>query len=245
MFFYIYLGDSYLGYIDYYLEYKYPIMVFSKLFESPRFLFPDPSFTNRYLNILSYNKKNDNKKNENWDEFKKNILKKCKNTETKDIFYFKGKNTGSIRNILKKKLNKYNDIKIILNNTLTPITKWCNYKYLFDLPGYGPWSFRFKEILLMPKSLTIKVDYIKYNQRSINFYNKIVKKNIDYIEIKIDDEEENYGTKILSKINFIKKNPDKIKKMMEHSTEQMKKLTLNSIYLYTIKLLTEYYKLFY
>ena len=94
----------------------------------------------------------------------------------------------------------------------------------------GPWSYRFKEILSMPNSLTIKINLLKYKFESFNFYYKIIKPNIDYLVINIDNEkikDKKYIDELYKKLkNIMDENKD-YKKIMEHSTKQMNKLTKN------------------
>jgi len=235
---YLLLSDNANNKLDYKKKYKYPLLSYSRQKNSFRFLIPDRSFTNTNINDKKYN----------WDEVKKIIHNYCSNKETINKIYFKGKDSSKMRKNLDNTSKEKKNIIINLDkNKYIPLYKFCDYKYLLDLPGVGPWSYRFKEILAMPNSLTIKINLLKYNFETFNFFHKIIKPNIDYLVIDIDNEkikDKKYIDELYKKLKKIMDENKNYKKIMDHSTKQMNKLTMKTVYLYIIKLLNEYSKLF-
>lgn len=235
---YLLLTDTPNNIFDYKKNFKYPLLSYSRQKNSFRFLIPDKSFTNTNIND----------KKCNWDEAKRIIYNYCDNKKPINKIYFKGKDTSKVRKNLENKSNENKNIIINLDkNKFIPLYKFCNYKYLLDLPGIGPWSYRFKEILFMPNSLTIKINLLKYKFETFNFYHKIIKPNIDYLVIDIDNEkirDKKYIDKLYVKLKKIIDENKNYEKIMKHSTKNMNKLTMKTIYIYMIKLLNEYSKLF-
>ena len=174
---YIYLGDTTL-------DVDLPIMYFAKSSKEKGFLIPDWTFHNAYKSKFATF----------WDKQSKIIVNNCnryKFSNKDNIIFFQGSNTsqGSYKNKtnIRKDLeniveveNNYN-MKILIDKPSTPITDWCKYKYLLDLPGAHPWSVRFKELMLTG-SYVIKVDHV---DPWVNFYSYLFKPGENYFQIKI------------------------------------------------------------
>lgn len=148
-----------------------------------------------------------------WDSMKKSIIK-LQSKEKKNIMYFKGADTGCtvkfdnhVKFCIRQKLAQlpYKWLEIDVGNGKVPIHRFSQYKYLLNLPGHQPWSYRFKFLFLM-KSLVININmviiYTDYGVKAtkfVNFYDKFFRelvwneyydkstridvKNIDYVTI--------------------------------------------------------------
>ena len=201
-----FVADTY-----FYFDNDLPFFIEAKPENKKGILYPDKDYY--YVNI----------ENEflNYDKFKKKIYNNgCNNLDNKkDIIYFAGANTGSdkhnIRMKLKEITKKDKNYEIHVEDKFIPMYKFCNYKYLLNLPGHQPWSYRMTKILLM-NSLIIDVvvlqkyinkdNTISKNNKWIQFFSNYFISGKDYIEIKyewtenITKDSEIYD-KIYKKIN--------------------------------------------
>ena len=172
----------------YYHNEEIPFFVESKPRNAKGILFPDSSNFNIKLNnkIIHYN---------NFINILKH--KKCTNIQDKKpIIYFSGADTGHNKHNIRWKLkeiiaeNKDSNYKIHIDEGYYPMYDFCKYKYLLNLPGHQPWSYRLMKILPMG-SLVIDVNVLQYfnetsnqhNEQWIQCYVDFFKKDIDYIQI--------------------------------------------------------------
>jgi hypothetical protein len=98
--------------------------------------------------------------------------------------------------IIKEKEDKNYDINV--NTQFVPMYDFAKYKYLLNLPGHQPWSYRMTKILLMEslifdvailQTYIIKKDNKQYkdvNKKWIQFYSNYFKNGDDYFEITYD-----------------------------------------------------------
>jgi len=190
-------GIIYLHVADEYI-YQYPelpFMIIAKPEDKTGILIPD----NTFVDIEPETKTAiDNKKMINWDDNKTMINEKCnkiKITEKKNKIFFIGQNINmkktefNIRKWLYEHQNRLDNLEILLtdNNNYVPMSNFCNYKYLLNLPGMSPWSFRFKFLFLM-KSLIINIALLRkysdsYDKKWINIFDPMFIKNRDYVEL--------------------------------------------------------------
>lgn len=189
--------------------------------------------------------------------------------EEKDIYipemkynkmYFRGNKTDLNKYNIRSKL-KYNNkyfLKIELNEKFIPFKQFAKYKYLLNLPGNQPWSYRFKYLFLL-KRLVINVDTRQFynndhNEKWINFFDVLFEENKDYINIKYDwyqNKEE------INKLNSLKliydlknifskfeKNNDYYQKIVDNGNRKVnkinKELLLDSM-TYLIQTYSKYY----
>ncbi len=130
-----------------------------------------------------------------YDEFMKIINeKKCQNeSKKKSLIFFSGANTGAdkhnVRMTLKNITQKDKNYEIFIDETYFPLYHFCEYKYLLNLPGHQPWSYRLTKILPMG-SLVIDVNVLQeysdikeYNEQWIQCYIDFFKRDEDYIQI--------------------------------------------------------------
>jgi hypothetical protein len=236
---YIITSDGYA-----YYHQHLPFLCLAKPLNKKGILIPDNTF---------YSHEIDNKKCD-WDKTKSIITKKCMGKSKISSMYFRGANTGNkkhnIRASFKNITKTLPEFKIEISDKRIPIYTFCKYKYLLNLPGVQPWSFRFKYLFLM-KSLVIDVQLLEkydneFNKRWINFYDSFLEENEDYIaiEVKSDDKKSiDYGAillKIAKIYDYYQKNPKKYNKIVNSGFAKISKID-NSVVDFTIKtLITEY-----
>jgi len=121
------------------------------------------------------------------------------------------------------------------------ICDFTDYKYLLNLPGNQPWSYRFKYLFLM-NSLVINVDVRQKcrssghsNETWINFFDTIFEPNVDYINLtyywKEDDEiYNNYEfKKLISNLKetygFLDSNIEQYKKITTSGYDKAQQIT--------------------
>jgi hypothetical protein len=180
------------------------------------------------------------------------------------IVYFKGGRTGKeVINVSygyaihQRKwgsrciFEKYSDtskiIEVNINGPQEHMYSWSKYKYLLNLPGGQPWSYRFK-YLLATGSLVIDVvlqqqygnDPSNYNQRWDCFFDCIVRHNIDYIQVPLrwiegdnihnDLEHARVLTRIENIYRYYEKNEEAYVSMVNSCTRQVNRITEASIF---------------
>jgi hypothetical protein len=231
---------------------KIPIFCVGKPDNEVGILIPDNSFQFNDIDGIKYN----------WDYTKKILKSQCDDIENKiNNVYFRGTNTGGDKHKLRLLLSKAKKVKfplkVVLDDSRDPMYNFCKYKYLLNLPGAAPWSYRFKYLLLM-KSLVINVS-LKYKYRTINngkwvnFFDKYFIPNKDFIEIdyvwgpkQTYDEKKKEFTKCLKKIesvyNYYEKNPQKYKTIVKNGYKKVNNITQKKVYTSIYKLLSEYTK---
>lgn len=249
---YIWIGDkppSYIKNIN-----KFPIFVYAKPENMNIPIFPDNTF---YCFQISSKYKG---KCCDWDVMKRTILTRCSNVKKEPVMYFKGANTTNLSNNIRSKL-KYTSltnkepmvIKLDAWENWEPITNFCKYSILLNLPGRYPWSNRLKYLFLMDSIIininveTDDIDKKEVYKKYISFVDFVVDKG-NYVELlykykreheNLPDEvnqesrEENQKEyiKLVKKINRVYKNKDdlKYKKIANNS---VKNLTNDRIYSY-------------
>lgn len=137
----------------------------------------------------------DKSKMESWDETNDMIIKKCNNIKKENKIFFIGQNIAlkktdfNIREYFSKIKKTYPlDVRV---SGYMHMSEFCKFKYLLNLPGMSPWSFRFKFLFLM-KSFIINIALYrnyskksdKYDDKWINIFDRLFIPNEDYIELK-------------------------------------------------------------
>jgi hypothetical protein len=211
----------YVSDTHFYINNDIPFFVEAKPKNKKGILYPDQN----YYSILIQNKYI------TYDKFKEIIkTKKCSNIDKKeDIIYFSGANTGSDKHNMRMKLKNIVDEKndekydIHIADQYIPMYEFCKYKYLLNLPGHQPWSYRMTKILLMDSlvfDIQIKQTYIMNNYKNKNekwvqIYSDFFIAGKDYIDIEYNWTEnvtkDNDVIKIYNKINKLYKYYEKNK----------------------------------
>ena len=249
---------------------KFPIFVYSRPEDVDLPIFPDNTFY--CLNL----KEKYRGKCYDWDQVKTIISENCdekKLAEKKEYIYFKGTDTTKSKHDIRQKLYKEMirrtrksnlPISIYLDawKNYEPIYKFCNYKFLLNLPGHYPWSNRLKYLLLM-NSIIINVNIELVNiepnyidKKYITFIDYIVDSK-DYIDIiykyyrcdwkcsstelekKLKDlnsnEFENFIQTLKDLYKDYKNNPNKYDKMINQTRKKIDKLNNERVYSYIYK----------
>ncbi len=186
---FIFVSDVYA-----YFDQELPLFVLAKPKNKKGILIPDNTF-NSHLNV--------HKISENWETTKIKCIKSIILFEKKkDALFFIGGNTDTgrqnIREGFYKLSNGENVLGLEVDKTKLPLqiefahnrdlSEFTRFKYLLNLPGNQPWSYRFK-YLFLTKSLVINVDVRQnfndefFNSTWINFFDIIFEPNIDYVNL--------------------------------------------------------------
>jgi len=248
----------YVSDTHFYYDNDLPFFVEAKPENKNGILYPDKD----YYNILIENKFI------TYDDFKSLLkLKGCQNVSKKvDLIYFSGGNTGAdkhnirmkLDDIVKEKDDKKYDINI--NTQFVPMYDFAKYKYLLNLPGHQPWSYRMTKILLM-ESLIFDVailqtyitkkdnkPYKDVNKKWIQFYSNYFKSGDDYVEITYDwTENITSDDEVLPLYNKINKlhthynsNPNEYSKIVKSASKKANELS-NEIFDKTYQYLFLYF----
>ena len=244
---YFYICDTY--------SYEYedlPFFVLAKPRNRKGILFPDDTFfCHKFENEC-----------DDWDTIKKIVIDKCNNISIKDKIdeiYFKGANTGKDKHNLRFMLSQEKNLplNIKLSEKYTPMYSFCKYKYLLNLPGHQPWSYRFKYLFLM-NSFIINVAVIQHynefekNEKWLNFFDVILEPDTDYIEIEYNwyenKDNSNEYKKLINKLDDIYKyynsNPEEFQSIITNGFNKINNITNDLILEMLYDLLTRYsYKL--
>ncbi len=182
----------------------------------------------------------------NYDEFMKIIYeKKCQNeSKKKPLIFFSGANTGAdkhnVRMTLKNISEKDKNYEIFVDETYFPLYHFCEYKYLLNLPGHQPWSYRLTKILPMG-SLVIDVNVLQqysdikeYNEQWIQCYVDFFKKDEDYIQIDYpwieNRTSDDYVYKLYYQINqvykYYQENGDEYKKIVKNAERKSNMMSM-------------------
>jgi hypothetical protein len=225
-----------------------PFLILAKPLNEFGILLPDDSFINNKIEEQSYD----------WDETRKIILNNCNYQINKKIskIYFRGVNNGNkkhnLRALFKNEVQELPEFKIEISNKMIPIYNFCKYKYLLNLPGGQPWSYRFKYLFLM-NSLVIDIQLLqKYkkciNSKWVNFFDSFLEEDEDYIPIKVIYEEGKplNHRKILLKVakiyDFYQKNPKKYNKIVKSGYEKISKINNEAVDFAIFNIIKEYSK---
>jgi hypothetical protein len=232
---YLYMIDSYN------FEFQdLPFFIVAKPDNKKGILIPDNTFKCHNIDRKCYD----------WDETKDIVSENCKIDESKKInkLFFRGANTGEDKHNLRGLLGQEsvtNDIfDVTIGSHQIPLYEFCKYKYLLNLPGHQPWSYRFKYLFLM-NALVINVDLRQNygkgkNGTWINFFDSFFEDGKDYVNLVYDwyedDKQKNKDnyTKLLKEIiNVYEKfeaEPKAYTKMVEHGSQTASSITQNVVY---------------
>jgi hypothetical protein len=197
-----------------------------------------------------------------WDTTKKKAYEYCKTKSyKKNVIYFKGANTTKhrhdIRGIFSRLKNENLPLQINLDSSYTPSWEFCNYKYLLNLPGNQPWSFRKKFLLMLP-SLVIDIVVMPYYDSDhpgewVNFFDNLFIPNNDYVRIAIEwngsklkpldkSSQETLIREITNTYNKYENNPALYEKIVKSANNKIELLNQHLIYRSIFSLITHYAK---
>lgn len=259
MLFYIYAAGTY--------PYDYqtlPLMCMAKPANRNGILIPDDTLIRHPANMPD---------GINWDETKASIKKHCpenNNSEKENVIFFKGSNTTQSRSGVRyyfsnlpntKELPLKIEIPLGKDTILKkydPLWTFCKYKYLLNLPGGQPWSYR-KKFLFLLNALIIDVVLIQEFEKNnpndvwITFFDNLFVPGTDYVELKynwtptvqkdMDDTEFSKMKKeITSVYSDLEAHPDKYTKMVESGNAKAKLMSMDLVYRSVYSLLIHFHK---
>ncbi len=132
--------------------------------------------------------------------------------------------------------------------TKVEMMEFKNHKYLLDLPGFKPWSIRFK-FLLSTLRQVIRISLYNSTYQESGFwrlwFDYLLKPNSDYIQLTYDcDYDEPLNEKMYKKIksdiletyNYLEHNEFAYKKIANNGFKASKNISVNEslFYLYTL-----------
>ena len=186
-------------------------------------------------------------------------ISKCINYEPDKInneIFFIGRPTAFFR----KKMGIISEtpLKVLISKNTNDesiyieMPEYKNYKYLFDLPGYRPWSIRLKYLFFMDRYI-IRISFHNKNWNENSYWKQwfdyLFDEN-DYSHLIYNDPE--YGEKLddiaMSKIkndileiyNDLEKHPEKYKKAIDNIKRKRKELNLDNTMKYLYILISRY-----
>lgn len=233
--FYLYVTDTYA-----YQFQELPFFIMAKPANKTGLLIPDNTF---YYHEV-------NRERSSWEE----IVNECgeSNYEKEDVLFFAGSNTDAGRQNIRSGLHNLEikksvdfPLKILLSQPKLKLCEFGKYKYLLNLPGNQPWSYRFK-YLFLTKSLVINVNVIQkyeehldWNKGWINFFDIIFKKNVDYVNIDYywKEYDENFNKEQFEKLidelsnvyHYYNENDNEYNKMVKSGNKRASFITKNLI----------------
>lgn len=179
----------------------------------------------------------------------------------KNDIFFTGANTGEEKHNLRKKFSEVEGsenfpLDVKLKQPRISVCDFAKHKYLLNLPGNQPWSYRFK-YLFLTKSLVINLCLKQQydpkdipNGQYVTIFDQLFEEGVDYINIdflwkeydeKHNEKEFDKTIKKLEEIyNYFEEHPDKYKKITENGYKKVMKITERMIYT-TIYLTMKYY----
>jgi hypothetical protein len=187
----------------------------------------------------------------------KNLFDNYKSNKIHNDIYFKGNKTSAKKSRIREKLeNENKPFNVIVSNEIHEEPyKMKDHKYLLDLPGFKPWSIRFKFLPLCER-LFIRVSFYnsKYNETSHwkLLADSIYTENKDYIHFVYDvDYDNRIPSKIYNKIKkdilktyyYFENHKNKYNKIVSHMTKKSKKLTFDYALKYIKRIINKYTKL--
>ena len=262
----IWVSDSHPYYIDKIYD-RFPIITYCNPSNMDYIMFPEITFS--CLSLA--NSWKDTCKD--FDTLKAQIITHHTKKKVNQVF-FKGTATTEKQGRLREDLavisaaDKTGFLSVALDGdgaSYEPLYDWCKYKWLLNLPGYYPWSNRFKFLFLM-KSVVVNVDVSTKGRGYtdgpyMTIANLFVTPNVDYINI-----ESAFDNKIRPGANPTKADIDEqfaensrvhreivrrtsamtdaqYKKMSESGFKKMSAITNDVIYLYVYHLLVTHSRL--
>jgi hypothetical protein len=185
----------------------------------------------------------------------KNRIEKYNPKNVLNDIYFVGSESTIRKNKIREKLSgeKYPFHVDLSGSTKVEMWEFKNHKYLLDLPGFKPWSIRFKFLLFMARVI-FRISF--YNPKYETglwrlWFDYLIKPNRDYIQLTylINYEDpldpkvyQQIKSDILKVYNYFEKNQKKYDKMVKNATIASKNITLDESLSYMYHLIQSYTK---
>jgi hypothetical protein len=171
--------DVYISVEDHFIIDELPLLVMAKPKHSKTILCPPYTFEGF-----------DDFKNLSWESFQTTILQRNINwRDREEVFFFRGSNSHWSRQLVVQQNNPIFDVALLSSQhdpnskEFVPLQLHSQYRYLLDLPGWMPYTFRYNH-LLMTGSLVHKVETWEPYQL---FFSNCVEPWKHYIPISVYD----------------------------------------------------------
>lgn len=246
--FYLYVCDAYA-----YKHQKLPFFIMAKPKNKTGILIPDDTFACHPIHQKCYD----------WN----NVKKECEKVvyEKENYLFFAGANTDRNRQNIRSglaelELDKTSDLplKILLKQPRLSLCDFKKYKYLLNLPGNQPWSYRFKYLFLM-RSVVINVNVFQqytekdgWNEQWVNFFDTIFEKDVDYVNIDFrwKENKEDFNRQSFKSLvsdlqttyDTFNSDHDKYEKMAQSGYEKVNMITNDVVSEFIYELFVEYSK---
>jgi hypothetical protein len=201
----------------------------------PGFIFP--TFDTYYFSNSLISKKDvsiiNNTISGTIDEIRETFYKYPKRKFPIQDVYFKGAKSTITFNKIREMLESIKNtvINVNLDKTDNPesIYELKNHKYLLDLPGFKPWSLRFKYLFFTERTI-IRISFYNSAHNELSYWKQFidafVEADVDYIHLQYDFD---YNFPLYeSNVNIIKNDIINTVKKLEENTTDKRKLNKNA-----------------
>ena len=127
-----------------------------------------------------------------WDEMKQTLAAKSESVVKQDVVFFKGADTTSDKCACRSLLHKANKafLEIDLLGSKQPMYVWAAKKFLLNLPGHQPWSYRRKYLYLL-RSVVFHVDVVThFSEEDVSlgwelFFDRLFEEQTDFLRFEL------------------------------------------------------------
>ena len=240
--FYVYTSDTYC-----YEHRELPLFVLAKPSNREGILFPDNSF---------------HEEEGTWEHQLKLVHQHhCPLNQKIPVVFFKGLRSGKearnndpsvkqkwgTRCVFETYAENHKFLQVNIGGSHEPMHEWTKYKYLLNLPGAQPWSYRFKYLLAMRSvviDIVVQQQYdrnpMDYNERWDNIFDAFFRPDHDYVQVifrwikgdSLHNEQEH--ARVLQKVHaifaYFENNKAAYQKMVQSSTTRLKQISQEAVY---------------
>jgi hypothetical protein len=250
---YLYCSDVYA-----FEDQDLPFLVIAKPRNKTGILVPDNTFCNHPTPHGAA---------QSWHETKQKCSEKHVDPSLKEpVLFFRGPDTDKGRQDIRSTLSRLSSDDRESSNG-SPIFKvnlkgredlsdFCKYKFLLNLPGNQPWSYRFKYLFLM-RSVVVNVDvrqrYVGgggFNDSWVNAFDVLFEPNVDYINLSFHWKEGDHKyneferRKLVDSLrqtyHYLEQNPEEYDRMSSRGFQKVDLITDEIIYEYIYELIRYY-----
>lgn len=230
-----------------------PMWVFAKPGNASGILIPDESFYTQTVWDDEETRKL------TWNNYRKEAIAMKKSGEIMPVAYFHGSPTGNHQGSVYKwntRLKLANDtmncpyIWVNLSSRRESMFDWNRYQLLLNLPGNQPWSVRMKNLFFTGRPVLDIQPIVTYdgvrNDPWIQFYSRLFKPYRDYIPIYypwVPGDDTGYQWMLWNIVHHLTKSlqsPSEYETMGRNARSRIRKLGINDIYEYYVKLICDY-----
>jgi hypothetical protein len=227
-----------------------PFLVLAKPANRPGILVPDNTFVDHF--------------EESWGTTRDRCLQQPP-TDKKNVLYFCGANSDAQRQNIRQHLHDLPSTPTlplqVSFTQRTHVSAFAQYRYLLNLPGNQPWSYRLK-YLFLAQSAVIHVDvWQRYTDSATangswgSFFDILFEKNVEYINLPFQwmEHHDAFNQYELKKLEqaleqtylFLETHPAQRDAMVARATRKIHALTMDFVYQSMFLLLVNYHHYFY